>query len=175
VNPVGEPDAGNPHVRFDERGEEPGCRPKQAHRPAPLLDSTCASKAWSDSGGRFHTGKVDDPGSWRAMRLGNRPCRSPATKAALGRRAIQRAVTRVKPEQASKIIAADADLTAIQGRPHAWGSNRRTHPRDPPGYWARHVGKALYVPRETRPVATSRSRAVGQTGVGEARSTAEAG
>jgi retron-type reverse transcriptase len=27
VNPAGEPCAGNPHARFDERGEEPGCRP----------------------------------------------------------------------------------------------------------------------------------------------------
>ncbi len=54
VKPVGEPDAGNPHVRFDERGGETG--PRQAgmrrrresaghrHRKptatAPLLDST---------------------------------------------------------------------------------------------------------------------------------------
>ncbi len=39
VKPVGEPDAGNPHVRFDERGGETGrCRMAQA--TAPLLDST---------------------------------------------------------------------------------------------------------------------------------------
>ena len=39
VKPVGEPDAGNPHVRFDERGEETErCRMAQA--TAPLLDST---------------------------------------------------------------------------------------------------------------------------------------
>ncbi len=38
VKPVGEPDAGNPHVRFDERGEETGRR--FASAPAPLLDST---------------------------------------------------------------------------------------------------------------------------------------
>ena len=42
------------------------------------------------------------PGSWQAVRLGNWPCRSPATKAALGGRANRRAVTSVKPEQASK-------------------------------------------------------------------------
>ena len=42
VNPVGKPDAGNRHVRFDERGEETErCRMAQA--TAPLLDSTRSS------------------------------------------------------------------------------------------------------------------------------------
>src|ERR1700679_159452 len=36
VKPVGKPDAGNPHVRFDERGGETG----RASDTAPLLDST---------------------------------------------------------------------------------------------------------------------------------------
>jgi len=39
MKPVGKPDAGNPHVRFDERGRETGRRP-QAPAPAPILDST---------------------------------------------------------------------------------------------------------------------------------------
>jgi hypothetical protein len=40
MNPVGKPDAGKRHVRFDERGEETErCRMAQA--TAPLLDSTC--------------------------------------------------------------------------------------------------------------------------------------
>ena len=39
MKPVGEPDAGDPHVRFDERGWETGrCRMAQA--TAPILDST---------------------------------------------------------------------------------------------------------------------------------------
>ena len=39
---VGKPDAGNPHVRFDERGRETGrCRMAQA--TAPFLDSTILS------------------------------------------------------------------------------------------------------------------------------------
>jgi hypothetical protein len=39
VKPVEKPDAGNPHVRFDERGRETGrCRTAQA--TAPFLDST---------------------------------------------------------------------------------------------------------------------------------------
>ena len=36
VNPVGEPDSGNPHVRFDERGGEPGRRLSR-HRAHPRL------------------------------------------------------------------------------------------------------------------------------------------
>ena len=53
VKPVGEPDAGNRHVRFDERGwETERCRMAQA--TAPILDSTCAPKARITSGGRFH-------------------------------------------------------------------------------------------------------------------------
>jgi hypothetical protein len=39
VKPVGEPDAGNPHVRFDERGwETERCR--MAPATAPILEST---------------------------------------------------------------------------------------------------------------------------------------
>ena len=53
VKSVGKPDAGNPHVRFDERGRETErCRMAQA--TAPFLDSTCALRARFSSGGRFH-------------------------------------------------------------------------------------------------------------------------
>src|ERR1019366_643932 len=41
MKPVGKPDAGNPHVRFDERGGETGC----FGDTAPLLDSTALSSA----------------------------------------------------------------------------------------------------------------------------------
>jgi hypothetical protein len=42
VKSVGKPDAGNPHVRFDERGRETErCRMAQA--TAPFLDSTILS------------------------------------------------------------------------------------------------------------------------------------
>ncbi len=55
VKPVGERSAGNPHAAFDERGWETGrCRMAQA--TAPILDSTCAPKARTTSGGRFHPG-----------------------------------------------------------------------------------------------------------------------
>src|ERR1700674_422039 len=49
TKPVGEPDAGNPHVRFDERGwETERCRMAQA--TAPILDSTLATlyRRWSN-------------------------------------------------------------------------------------------------------------------------------
>src|SRR5450756_2943769 len=39
MQPVGKPDAGNRHVRFDERGWETGRLYQRA--PAPILDSTC--------------------------------------------------------------------------------------------------------------------------------------
>ena len=39
MKPVGKPDAGNPHVRFDERGRETG-QLHFAQATAPFLDST---------------------------------------------------------------------------------------------------------------------------------------
>jgi hypothetical protein len=42
MNPVGEPDAGNLHVRFDERGGETE-RLAMPQATAPLLDSTHAA------------------------------------------------------------------------------------------------------------------------------------
>ena len=46
MKPVGEPDAGNPHVRFDERGWET----EPLLVTAPILDSTEASTAAADPG-----------------------------------------------------------------------------------------------------------------------------
>jgi hypothetical protein len=44
MKPVGEPYAGNPHVRFDEQGwETERCRMAQA--TAPILDSTIAAQS----------------------------------------------------------------------------------------------------------------------------------
>src|SRR5438270_11847860 len=52
MKPVGEPDAGDRHVRFDERGwETERCRMAQA--TAPILDST--SRAAGEHGGRGRT------------------------------------------------------------------------------------------------------------------------
>ena len=53
VKPIGKPDAGNPPVRFDERGRETErCRMAQA--TALFLDSTCALYACVTGGGRSH-------------------------------------------------------------------------------------------------------------------------
>jgi hypothetical protein len=52
VKPVGEPDAGDRHVRFDERGwETERCRMAQA--TAPILDSTYTDMAAVFSDVRF--------------------------------------------------------------------------------------------------------------------------
>jgi hypothetical protein len=52
VKPVGEPDAGDRHVRFDERGWETGrCRTAQV--TAPILDSTLATCGYETAVGRF--------------------------------------------------------------------------------------------------------------------------
>jgi hypothetical protein len=40
MKPVGKPDAGNRHVRFDERGGETGCIDTIEADTAPFLDST---------------------------------------------------------------------------------------------------------------------------------------
>ena len=45
MKPVGKPDAGNSHVRFDERGGETGCC-QEAQATAPLLDSTIPAGIW---------------------------------------------------------------------------------------------------------------------------------
>ena len=49
MKPVGKPDAGNPHVRFDERGWETGRR--LASAPAPNLDSTAGEAKWGKDTG----------------------------------------------------------------------------------------------------------------------------
>ena len=67
------------------------------------------------------------PGSWQAVRLGNWPCRSPATKAALGGRANRRAVTCVKPEQASKGKLWTPTRPDYGEGSTIWGSSRQMH------------------------------------------------
>jgi hypothetical protein len=52
VKPVGEPDAGDRHVRFDERGWETG-RCRMAEVTAPILDSTITDLALCPLCGRY--------------------------------------------------------------------------------------------------------------------------
>ena len=68
------------------------------------------------------------PGSWQAARMGNRPGRSPATKAASGGRANWRAVTCVKPEQASKGKSWTPTRPENGEGSTVWGSSRQMHP-----------------------------------------------
>jgi hypothetical protein len=63
MKPVGKPDAGNPHVRFDERGRETeprqaglrgrresvGNTHRKANATAPVLDSTEGAVCWGGS------------------------------------------------------------------------------------------------------------------------------
>jgi hypothetical protein len=68
------------------------------------------------------------PGSWQAAWLSNRLGRSPATKAALGGRANRRAVTCVKPEQASRVSAWTSTQPKDGEGSTVWGSSRQMHP-----------------------------------------------
>src|SRR5216683_5107069 len=74
VKPVGKPDAGNRHVRFDERGRETGrCRMAQA--TAPFLDSTNKSAAEPGHFGANVCGITGHPGRGRSVEnLQRRPC-----------------------------------------------------------------------------------------------------
>jgi hypothetical protein len=60
VNPVGKPDAGNPHVRFDERGGETERLPKgSSHRALPRLYPQTLAR--SDTADYFRVMNVNDP------------------------------------------------------------------------------------------------------------------
>jgi hypothetical protein len=67
------------------------------------------------------------PGSWQAVRLGNWLYRSPATNTALGGGATRRAVTRVKPEQASKGKLWTPTRPKYGEGSTVWGSSRHMH------------------------------------------------
>src|SRR5271170_6237684 len=67
------------------------------------------------------------PGSWQAVRSGNWPYRSPATNLALGGGANRRAVTCVKPEQASKGKLWTPTQPGNGEGSTIWGSSRQMH------------------------------------------------
>jgi hypothetical protein len=67
------------------------------------------------------------PGSWQAVRPGNWPCRSPATNLTLGGGANRRAVTCVKPEQASKGKLWTPTRPEFGEGSTVWGSSRQMH------------------------------------------------
>jgi hypothetical protein len=67
------------------------------------------------------------PGSWQAAWPGNWPRRSPATNLALGGGANRRAVTCVKPEQASKGKLWTPTRPKFGEGSTVWGSSRHMH------------------------------------------------
>ena len=73
------------------------------------------------------------PGSWQAARMGNHPGRSPVTNVALGGGANRRAVTCVKPEQASKGKSWAPTLPEKGEGSMVRGSSRQMHPNRPTG------------------------------------------
>ena len=79
-------------------------------------------------GGSPTRAMVGWPGSFQAMGLGNWPYRSPATNAALGCGANRRAVTCVKPEQASKGKLWTPTRPEFGEGSTDWGSSRQMHP-----------------------------------------------
>ena len=68
------------------------------------------------------------PGSWQAARMGNCPGRSPVTNVAPGGGANRRAVTCVKPEQASKGKSWTPTRPENGEGSTDRGSSRQTHP-----------------------------------------------
>jgi len=65
-------------------------------------------------------------------------------RSAVGRAATLQAVTRVKPEKASKVkLWMPTRLLTGEGR--ANGEETDEHLFGPPGYWARHAGKMIWV------------------------------
>ena len=67
VKPVGEPDAGNPHVRFDERGwETERCRMAELPRPSSTLP-TPPTGAMQPADGARH----DHENGWNALERPN--------------------------------------------------------------------------------------------------------
>ena len=135
VNPVGEPDAGNPHVRFDERGWETelwfGTRHRRQRESCrqQQLPRTCGHRAHPRLYVR-HEG-VDDqrmkvpPEQW-LVQLGSYPgilgeqsasMKPRGQKSAQGGPAKTRAVTRVNLEQSSKVKMRKSTLQSVgEGR-----------------------------------------------------------
>src|SRR5207245_9847913 len=81
MNPIGEPDAGNRHVRFDERGWETGDWQSLKHRAHPdrrnLLRRTAGPYIWVIFGHADHL-----PGA--PMRGGSSPVSGPIPRGRIG-------------------------------------------------------------------------------------------
>src|ERR1700730_14588103 len=108
MKPVGKPDAGNPHVRFDERGGETE-RCRMAPATAPVLDSTAQAKERRGRRGRdlrsgdkaldalCRRAHAGEPGGAHASNGLERPC---------GR-------SRPTPRRLASLVVADAFAGAL--------------------------------------------------------------
>jgi hypothetical protein len=99
-------------------------------------------------------------------------------ESAVGRAATLQAVTRVKPEQASK-VKSWMPTRLLTGEGRADGEETDKHLFDPPGYWVRHVGKVVWViggdPGRRRSHLQRRRRMTANPEVGEGHGTVDAG
>jgi hypothetical protein len=57
MKPVGKPDAGNPHVRFDERGGETGPDPAEYRAPPRLYNTNSRTGHVSEADGGIGSGR----------------------------------------------------------------------------------------------------------------------
>jgi hypothetical protein len=106
----------------------PASRHRRSRSPVPIRVFWCVPEGRVHLVGESPTRvMVGWPGSWQAVRMGNWPYRSPATKAALGGRANRRAVTCVKPEQASKGKLWTPTRPKRGEGSTVWGSSRQMH------------------------------------------------
>ena len=117
-------------------------------------------------------------GSWRAVRSGDWPDRSLATKAALGGRANRRAVTQVNPEHASKVEwwtpTRAEDGEGRTGGEATDASTRPVHRGKGDGTPGRHHGQRGR-PAWGAVLTATPPWAAARAGVGEGHSTVEAG
>ena len=139
----------------------------------------CASKARVTNGGRFH------PESCRLIRkltsgsAGQLAGPKPRDKGRLGRSSDPAGRNVSEVRAGLERVDADADPSLARGRPRGQGSNRHMHLFGLPGYWTQHVGRVMRViegdPSGSKVAASTSLMAVDRAGVGQGRTTVEAG
>jgi len=145
---------------------------------APVLDSTCASKARVTYGGRFHPESCRLIWKLTSGSAGQLAASKPRDKGRLGRSSDPAGRNASEVRAGLERVDADADPPFARGRPCEQGSNRHMHLFGLPGYWTRHVGRVTRViegdPSGSEVAASTPLMAVDRAGVGQGRSTAEA-
>ena len=126
VMPVGKPDAGNQHVRFDERGRETERAP-QSTATAPVLDSTnsrCTHKIPGEP--RQPASAAPTVFRWRLRK--RTPGPPPSRQCALPSQHSNSLVF-VDPRERRELRTISPSLPSIRGRrPHCFSAAGRVHP-----------------------------------------------